>query len=415
MKSNKSVGLLIIFLLITVALSMGFFPSVNEGVETGMAGLVPMENLDGTTQTIFDAVNYTRSIHILAMLLVGFGFLMVFLRGHEFSSLTATFLAVSIAIPVYMAAKSFLPGEYQVMNISGFLFAEFAAASLLICMGAVLGRLKMDQYFILAILFTVGYIFNEWLLLESGVFRGFLDTGGSVAIHAFGAYFGLGVVATTDRKFKNKPAPKTNKVSNEFCLLGSMVLWLFWPSFTSSVASPERTYLTALNTVLALCGSTLATYIFTKLIRGKIEVEDIANAALAGGVWDARFLVPAPAQEPSPQTPMTLEANNGVLSWTLQNRSGQTLSHGNGDAAQLDILLGQTWYVLPFLSGSHYAYTMEAYTLPPGGDYAGVLWQEPYGVLPSGTYRVRFSWTGDPVSGMAAAPVRLQGGVFLPL
>ena len=63
-----------------------------------------------------------------------------------------------------------------------------------------------------------------------------------------------------------------------------MVLWLFWPSFTSSVASPERTYLTALNTVLALCGSTLATYIFTKLIRGKIEVEDIANAALAGGV-----------------------------------------------------------------------------------------------------------------------------------
>ena len=161
MKSNKSVGLLIIFLLITVALSMGFFPSVNEGVETGMAGLVPMENLDGTTQTIFDAVNYTRSIHILAMLLVGFGFLMVFLRGHEFSSLTATFLAVSIAIPVYMAAKSFLPGEYQVMNISGFLFAEFAAASLLICMGAVLGRLKMDQYFILAILFTVGYIFNE--------------------------------------------------------------------------------------------------------------------------------------------------------------------------------------------------------------------------------------------------------------
>lgn len=284
MKSNKSVGLLIIFLLITIALSMAFFPSVNEGVETGMAELTSMGEMDGANQTIFDAVNYTRSIHILAMLLVGFGFLMVFLRGHEFSSLTATFLAVSIAIPVYMAAKSFLPGEYEVMNISGFLFAEFAAASLLICMGAVLGRLKMDQYFILAILFTVAYIFNEWLLLESGVFKGFLDTGGSVAIHAFGAYFGLGVVATTDRKFKNKPEPKTNKVSNEFCLLGSMVLWLFWPSFTSSVAAPERTYLTALNTVLALCGSTLATYIFTKLIRGKIEVEDIANAALAGGV-----------------------------------------------------------------------------------------------------------------------------------
>ena len=63
-----------------------------------------------------------------------------------------------------------------------------------------------------------------------------------------------------------------------------MILWLFWPSFTSSVVEPEKGYLTVLNTVLALCGSTLATYVFTKLIRGKIEIEDIANAALAGGV-----------------------------------------------------------------------------------------------------------------------------------
>jgi len=284
MKSNKNVGLLIIFLMITVVMAMLFLPSINEGVQAGMAGLTELGEMDGVSQTIFDSINYTRSIHILAMLLLGFGFLMVFLRGHEFTSLTATFLCVSIAIPAYMIAKSFLPGEYAVMNISGFLFAEFAAASLLICMGAVLGRLKMDQYFILALLFTASYIFNEWMLLESGIFKGFLDTGGSVAIHAFGAYFGLGVVAGTDKRFESKPGPKTNKISNEFCLLGSMVLWVFWPSFTSSVASPERGYLTALNTVLALCGSTLATYIFTKFIRGKVEVEDIANAALAGGV-----------------------------------------------------------------------------------------------------------------------------------
>ena len=125
------------------------------------------------------------------------------------------------------------------MNISGFLFAEFAAASLLICMGAVLGLLKMEQYFVLAILFTLAYIFNEWLLLESGLFEGFLDTGGSVAIHAFGAYFGLGVVATTAKKFQDKPGPKADKISNEFCLLGSMILWLFWPSFTSAVVAPE--------------------------------------------------------------------------------------------------------------------------------------------------------------------------------
>ena len=237
MKTNRNVGMLIVFLLITIAMAVAFFPSVNHNVAEGMASItaIDMDSLDGATRTIFDSITYARSIHILAMLLLGFGFLMAFLRGHEFTSLTATFLAVSISIPVYMIVKSFLPGEFEVMHINGFLFAEFAAASLLICMGAVLGRLKLDQYFVLGILFTIAYIFNEWLLLESGIFQGFLDTGGSVAIHAFGAYFGLGVVAMTDKKFAGKPAPQMDKISNEFCLLGSMVLWVFWPSFTSSV------------------------------------------------------------------------------------------------------------------------------------------------------------------------------------
>ena len=286
MKTNKSVGLMIVFLLITVAMAVAFFPAVNHNVAEGMSSItaIDLESLDGVTQTIFDSITYAKSIHILAMLLLGFGFLMTFLRGHEFTSLTATFLAVSISIPVYMLVKSFLPGEYEVMHIGGFLFAEFAAASLLICMGAVLGRLQMNQYFVLGILFTIAYIFNEWLLLESGIFTGFLDTGGSVAIHAFGAYFGLGVIATTDKKFDGKPAPQVNKISNEFCLLGSMVLWVFWPSFTSSVVSPELGYSTVLNPILALCGSTIATFIFSRLIRGKVEIEDIANAALAGGV-----------------------------------------------------------------------------------------------------------------------------------
>ncbi|MGE5390385.1 MAG: ammonium transporter, partial [Deltaproteobacteria bacterium] len=125
---------------------------------------------------------------------------------------------------------------------------------------------------------------NEWIILESGLLRGFLDTGGSVVIHAFGAYFGLGVVAGTLRRFKDKPGVESDLVSNQFALLGSMILWLFWPSFTSALVAPERVVLTAVNTIFALCGATIATYIFSRLIRGKIEIADIANAALAGGV-----------------------------------------------------------------------------------------------------------------------------------
>ncbi|HQL70957.1 MAG TPA: hypothetical protein PLA77_09005, partial [Bacteroidales bacterium] len=49
---------------------------------------------------------YDRAIHIMVMLLVGFGFLMVFVRKYGRSALTATFLLVSISLPTYMLIKS---------------------------------------------------------------------------------------------------------------------------------------------------------------------------------------------------------------------------------------------------------------------------------------------------------------------
>ncbi len=285
---NKN--LLLLFLLIFIFAALILVPAFNHNVAEGIAAVnastTASTGMASQFGTIYDTLKYERSIHVLAMLLVGFGFLMVFVRNHGYSSITATFLVVSIAIPMYVVIKSF-GGEgfaKSAISIDTLLFAEFAAASLLIAIGAPLGRLKMDQYVAMGLLFIPAYIFNEWLILESGFFRGFLDSGGSIVIHAFGAYFGLGVVANTLSKFKNDPVCENNPMSNQFCLLGSMILWLFWPSFTSAVVAPERVVLTAINTVFALCGATFATYVFTKIIRGKIQIEDIANAALAGGV-----------------------------------------------------------------------------------------------------------------------------------
>lgn len=289
-KPSVNKGLLIFLLLFFIGASLILIPSINHNVLTSLSVINSESNTVHQAvlqnSTIFDTLKYERSIHILAMLLVGFGFLMVFIRNHGYTSITATFLSVSIAIPMYIIIKSF-GGESFAMSpisIDTLIFSEFAAASLLIAIGAPLGRLKMDQYIIMGLLFVPAYIFNEWLILESGMFKGFLDTGGSIVIHAFGAYFGLGVIANTFSKFKNDDDCKNNSSSNQLCLLGSMILWIFWPSFTSAIVAPERVVLTAINTIFALCGATLATYIFSKIIRGKLEIEDIANAALAGGV-----------------------------------------------------------------------------------------------------------------------------------
>lgn len=49
-------------------------------------------------------------------------------------------------------------------------------------------------------------------------------------------------------------------------------------------SAPRDVPHTAINVIFALCGSTLATYFATVLLRRKISPADIANATLAGGV-----------------------------------------------------------------------------------------------------------------------------------
>jgi ammonium transporter Rh len=232
---------------------------------------------------------YERAIHVMAMLLVGFGFLMVFVRKYGRSALTATYLLVSVAIPAYFLLDTTARfGEKAAMDIDRLLLAEFAAASLLICAGAVLGRLRMWQYMVLGLVFVPCYMANEWIVLKGGLgllpTGEFLDTGGSIVIHAFGALFGLGAIFPLTTRQQFEVPIESDATSDRYSLLGSMVLWVFWPSFCSALAAPGDVPHTAINVIFALCGSTLATYFATVLLRRKISPADIANATLAGGV-----------------------------------------------------------------------------------------------------------------------------------
>ena len=239
-------------------------------------------------EAIVNVQKTNRALHVLAMLLVGFGFLMVFIRKYGRSALTATFLLVSVAIPLYMFIDSAVVSGGEHAGIDSLILAEFAGASLLICAGAVLGRLKMWQYIILGILFVPSYMFNEWILASGGlglIARGaFADTGGSIIIHAFGAIFGLGVILTMTTKEEYQTTIESSTTSDLFSMLGSMMLWIFWPSFCAALVPTALVPSTVINVVLALSGSTIATYLTSVALRRKIAISDIANAALAGGV-----------------------------------------------------------------------------------------------------------------------------------
>lgn len=238
--------------------------------------------------SVIDVQKYSRAIHIMAMLLVGFGFLMVFVKQYGRSAVTATYLLVSVAIPLYfLKDKLGILGGPSV-DIDSMILAEFSAASLLICAGAVLGRLKMTQYILLGLLFIPSYAASEWILTKGGLnlipAGQFVDTGGSILIHAFGALFGLAAILSLTTRKEFEIAIEADATSDRFSMLGSMVLWVFWPSFCSALVEPDVVPKTAVNVILALCASTTATYFASVGFRKKISIADIANAALAGGV-----------------------------------------------------------------------------------------------------------------------------------
>lgn len=247
------------------------------------------DNVNIVTGGVEEVQKYYRSIHIMIMALVGFGFLMNFIKTYGKSAITATYLLVSLGIPLYLIIHTTgIFGEIQQFDIDKLIFSEFATVSLLISAGAVLGRLKMYQYLLLGLLFIPIYMVNEWIVLGGGLglvpSGEFVDTGGSIIIHAFGAFFGLGLLytMTTGQEFEHE-MPENN-TSEIFSLLGSMVLWVFWPSFCAALVPSEQIPMVVLNVIMALCGATLATYVSTEILRHEISVTDIANATLAGGV-----------------------------------------------------------------------------------------------------------------------------------
>lgn len=270
MKNNKTISRIVSIAVLLFCSTTSLFAQEADGSQIS---------------SILQVQQYDRAIHIMAMLLIGFGFLMVFVKKYGRSALTSTFLLVSIALPLYLSIKGL--GIFESKGeIEQLILAEFGAASLLIAAGAILGRIQIFQYLILGLLFIPFYILNELIVIDDYFhFVGKVaDTGGSISIHAFGALFGIAAALfLTSPKDMTIPI-EADATSDRYSVLGSMVLWVFWPSFCAALVPVEAIPHTVVNVFIALCGSTIATYFASVLIRGKVNIADIANAALAGGV-----------------------------------------------------------------------------------------------------------------------------------
>lgn len=228
-----------------------------------------------------------QDVHV--MIFIGFGFLMTFLRRYGFTSVSINMFLASLLIQWAFLVRGcvhegiFLGKKYQV-RVEEMVNADFATATVLISFGAVLGRASPLQLLIMGIIEVIvaqinGYICHE--LLHA------VDIGESMYIHAFGAYFGLSV----SRMLYNEKATGHHKAescyhADLFSMIGTIFLWLYWPSFNGGGADGDEMHRGYINTYLSLCACTVVTFAMTALYHknGKFKMDFIQNATLAGGV-----------------------------------------------------------------------------------------------------------------------------------
>jgi ammonium transporter Rh len=227
-----------------------------------------------------------QDVHI--MIFVGFGFLMTFLKSHRFGSVALNFLLGALSLQTGILMGHFFHclinnhWEELELNIKSLILGDFSAGAVLISLGAVLGMVSPAQAVVMTLLELVFFSLNEAIAVS--IYES-VDMGGSMVVHAFGSFFGLGVAYLLSGGSKKKHANNMSTYNNEVvAMIGTLFLWCYWPSFNGAMAVGNSQHRVIVNTVLGLTGSCVAAFAVSQLIHKRINAEDILNATLAGGV-----------------------------------------------------------------------------------------------------------------------------------
>jgi ammonium transporter Rh len=92
-------------------------------------------------------------------------------------------------------------------------------------------------------------------------------------VHVFGAYFGLAVAKVLNNREVENEKESSNYSSDLFSMIGTIFLWLYWPSFNSAVAKDEGQLRAIVNTYLSIASSCIATFIISTIVsKGKLNM-----------------------------------------------------------------------------------------------------------------------------------------------
>ncbi|XP_010006687.1 PREDICTED: RH-like protein [Chaetura pelagica] len=221
------------------------------------------------------------------MMVFGFGFFLTFLKRYGFSSTGFNLLIIAVGVQCSVLVEALL--HFLIGGSSWFddslkriTQASVSMTSVVISTGVILGRANPLQLILMTV---VEIIFFHISRCINTLYLEVPYSNSLMHVHLFGAYFGLAVSSQFP-----EPSPRAEKSSSTpksdlFSMLGTLFLWVFWPSFNSVLFSNYRQ--TAIyNTYFALAVSAVTAFVLSVLTTkdGKFRMTDIHSAALAGGV-----------------------------------------------------------------------------------------------------------------------------------
>lgn len=258
------------------------------------------------------------------MIFIGFGFLITYLGKYGFSAVGYNFLIAAFGIQWAILMNGAIHGAFHdypancrgsgsainttywciQLDTQSLIKADFATGAVLISFGAVLGKTSPMQMLLVATLELVLYALNENACINLGA----VDLGGAMFVHTFGAYFGLALswtISTSKNgaRFCEGKTEHTHKSdvrsynSNMFAMVGTIFLWVFWPSFNAALTTDTQAQQRiVVNTVLALAACCVTAFALDNLLEQhhKFNMKTIQNATLAGGVVVASGIVSTP-------------------------------------------------------------------------------------------------------------------------
>nr|XP_040019620.1 ammonium transporter Rh type C isoform X1 [Gasterosteus aculeatus aculeatus] len=268
----------------------GVFIRYNEEADTHWVEHRHTKNISSDIENDF-YYRYPSFQDVHVMIFVGFGFLMTFLKRYSFGAVGFNFLIAAFGLQWALLMQGwfhsldYTDGKIKI-GVENMINADFCVAGCLIAYGAVLGKVSAVQLLVMTLFGVTLFAVEEYIILNVIHAR---DAGGSMVIHTFGAYYGLSISWMLYRPNLDQSDRLHGSVyhSDVFAMIGTLFLWMFWPSFNSAITDHgDGQHRAAINTYLALAATVLTTVAISSLFQkhGKLDMVHIQNATLAGGV-----------------------------------------------------------------------------------------------------------------------------------